>query len=314
MIAVGCDYGIHLDMNTGHCGFEFYRVDPTGRQPQAARPLSESSEAEGEVPRRKELFFRAKKMAREMAHMRFPRYVARDPRDFFYLLLRRSLFDRPPEDGAGAAWQPVPAGDGNPVPLVRAAMGAGRQLYKIDPAQTAFEIADTEPSDALLAVPFGTQASGVATGLRVRGEELRPMQGGESGIAIDGGAIAWREPGQTAGATVVQGLSLNAGRLVPAAHALGFDRDGYLVLASSGQGAADLGKLAKGAGAVDLIVLMAPAAAPEPGAVVRWLVVRSRPKPAAFRIFEEVAPVAPPVWREVYRKQGSVFPTGDGEE
>lgn len=313
MVASGCDYGLHLDMNTGHCGFEFYRVDPAGEQPKATRALSEYSEAEGSVPRRPELVFRAKKMAREMGHMRFPRYVARDPRDFFYLLLRRSLFDRGPGEG-GAAWQPVGAEEGLPVPMVRAAMGTDRFLYKIDTSQTAFEIASREPGDALFAIPFVTQAAGVSTGLRRKGEEVRPLQSGESGLALDGAGIAWRAAGDVAGDTVVQGLSVNVAKLVPASHAVGFDQDGYLVGAASGGGAADLGALLRGAGVGEAVVFIAPGEEAPAGGELHWFVARGRARPAAFRVFEDVKPVPPPVWREVYRKQGSALSKGDGEE
>jgi hypothetical protein len=314
MIASGCDYGLHLDMNSGHCGFEFYRVDPVGQQPKMSRALVEWSEAEGPVPRRPDLVFRAKKMAREMGQMRFPRYVSRDPRDFFYLLRRRSLFDAPPAPGSGSEWQTVGAVEGMPVPMVRAAMGADRFVYKLDPGQVAFSIADREPEDALLAVPFSTQAAGVTTGLRWGGEEKRPMQSGESGLAFDGTGVAWREAGDTDGRSVVQGLSVNVAKLVPAAYAVGFDADGYVVVAASNGGAQDLGALMDGANERQSIVLIAPDETAPSRGDAHWLVASGWPVPAAYRIFQDVEPVPPSVWREVYRQQGSAFPKGDGEE
>jgi hypothetical protein len=314
MIAAGCDYGIHLDMNTGHCGFEFYRVDPAGRQPKPGRPLVEWSEAEGPVPQRPDLVFRAKKLAREMGHMRFPRYVARDPRDFFYLLRRRSLFDEPPAPGGGREWLPLGVSEGVPIPAVRADLGDRRAVYKIDLEQAAFRVADREPEDALLAVPFRTQAAGVSTGLRWRGEEIRPMQGGEAGLSIEGARVVWREAGDSAGESVLQGLSINAAKLVPAAHAVGFGADGYLVVAASDRGAVDLGEIMAGAAARDFIVLIAPDDTAVDGNETRWLVAESRPNPAAYRIFEDVKPVPPSVWREVYRRQGSAYPKGPDEE
>jgi hypothetical protein len=140
------------------------------------------------------------------------------------------------------------------------------------------------------------------------------MQSGEPGLAFKGTEIAWRDAGDSDGETVLQGLSVNAAKLVPAAHALGFDADGYLVTAASGGGAADLGALLRGAGVRESIVLIAPAEGATTGGDVHWLVARSRARPAAFRIFEDVKPVPPSVWREVYRQQGSAFPKGDGEE
>ena len=60
-----CTYGVHLDMNSGHSGFEFYHV----RDEQGAD-------------------FDAQRMVKHMGHMKFPRYIQTDVRDFFYLTLR----------------------------------------------------------------------------------------------------------------------------------------------------------------------------------------------------------------------------------
>lgn len=65
MVAFHCDYGVHLDMNAGHSGFEFYNV----------------KDDQGED-------FEAHRMIAKMWHMNFPRYIKRDGRDFFYLYLR----------------------------------------------------------------------------------------------------------------------------------------------------------------------------------------------------------------------------------
>ena len=93
MIAANCDYGLHLDMNAGHCGFEYYRMSEAGKEPKLDRKLEKGLEAEGAVPRRGDLTFRARKLVDEMGNMRFPRYLSRDPRDFFYLVLKNTIFD-----------------------------------------------------------------------------------------------------------------------------------------------------------------------------------------------------------------------------
>ena len=91
MRAAHCVYGIHLDMNPGHSGFEYYRVTPKGEEPPLDHPLERNQEAEGDVPGVDGLVFRARRMVRGMGHMNFPRYIRRDPRDFMYLLLRPVL-------------------------------------------------------------------------------------------------------------------------------------------------------------------------------------------------------------------------------
>jgi hypothetical protein len=86
-----CDYGIHLDMNPGHTGLEFYNVDREGRLPSLSRKLNSEWEAEGAVPHIKGWRFRGRRMIRRMALMHFPRYIHRESRDFFYLTLRPLL-------------------------------------------------------------------------------------------------------------------------------------------------------------------------------------------------------------------------------
>jgi hypothetical protein len=91
MVAAGCRQGVHLDMNAGHTGFEFYRVAPSGELPDLMRPLQADWEAEGTVPRLPGWSFRARRMIKGMPHMLFPRYIGRDGRDFMYLTLRSVL-------------------------------------------------------------------------------------------------------------------------------------------------------------------------------------------------------------------------------
>lgn len=65
MVAAGCDFGIHLDMNPGHTGMEYYSVaDGAGEE------------------------FEARTMRRGMGLARHPRYIRTDTRDFFYLMQR----------------------------------------------------------------------------------------------------------------------------------------------------------------------------------------------------------------------------------
>ncbi len=89
--SAGCHYLIQLDVNSGHSGFEYYRIDPAGEVDEAAEPLDKKSEASGQVRDRPDLIFRAKKLFKSMVLMRFPRFIQRDPRDYFYLTLARLL-------------------------------------------------------------------------------------------------------------------------------------------------------------------------------------------------------------------------------
>ncbi|MCA9562766.1 MAG: hypothetical protein KC561_04710 [Myxococcales bacterium] len=65
MVAAGCDFGIHLDMNPGHTGMEFYGPPVTEGRRESRLMLD-----------------------RGMRLARHPRYINTDNRDFFYLTLR----------------------------------------------------------------------------------------------------------------------------------------------------------------------------------------------------------------------------------
>jgi hypothetical protein len=91
MLTARCAFGIHLDMNVGHAGFEFYDVAPEGRLGPLGRPLQNDWEATGKVPDMPGYVFRGRRMIRGMGHMLFPRYIQREARDFFYLTSRSIL-------------------------------------------------------------------------------------------------------------------------------------------------------------------------------------------------------------------------------
>jgi len=95
MVRARCSYGIHLDMNAGHTGLEFYRAAPIGKLPSLPRPLDDLWEARGPVPGMAGWEFTSRRMIRLMALMNFPRYIGTEQRDFFYLTLRAILPGEP---------------------------------------------------------------------------------------------------------------------------------------------------------------------------------------------------------------------------
>jgi hypothetical protein len=99
MLDTRCTFGIHLDMNPGHAGFEFYDVAREGHLPPLRRPLQADWEAEGHVADMPGYAFRSRRMIRGMGHMLFPRYIQREARDFFYLTMRSVLPGAPIDRG-----------------------------------------------------------------------------------------------------------------------------------------------------------------------------------------------------------------------
>ncbi len=86
-----CDYAVHLDMNPGHTGLEFYKSAPAGTLPDLGRRLDPKWEAKGKVVDLPEWEFIGRRMVKFMGLMNFPRYIDREARDFFYLTLRHVL-------------------------------------------------------------------------------------------------------------------------------------------------------------------------------------------------------------------------------
>jgi hypothetical protein len=91
MLAARCSFGMHLDMNPGLAGFEFYDVEPAARFVPLGRPLQTDWEYEGALRDSPGLRLRARRMTRSMVEVNFPQYIHREARDFFYLTTRALL-------------------------------------------------------------------------------------------------------------------------------------------------------------------------------------------------------------------------------
>ena len=103
-----CVYGIHLDMNPGHTGLEFYRTGLDGTLPDVGHELDPQWEASGKVTNMPGYSFIGRRMLRYMGLMNFPRYINREARDFFYLTLRHVL----PGDNVPTAVKPAEPKEG----------------------------------------------------------------------------------------------------------------------------------------------------------------------------------------------------------
>jgi hypothetical protein len=99
MLAARCQVGMHLDMNPGLAGFEFYNMQTASTFKPLGRPLQPDWEYEGTVKDMPDFKFRARRMTKSMGHILFPRYIQRDSRDFFYLTARSVLPGLPIEPG-----------------------------------------------------------------------------------------------------------------------------------------------------------------------------------------------------------------------
>jgi hypothetical protein len=91
MLAARCQVGIHLDMNPGLAGFEFYNMQSASTFKPLGRPLQPDWEYEGTMKDMPEFKYRSRRMTKSMGHILFPRYIQRDARDFFYMTARTVL-------------------------------------------------------------------------------------------------------------------------------------------------------------------------------------------------------------------------------
>lgn len=150
MLAARCAFGIHLDMNPGLAGFEFYNMQHTSSFQPLGRPLQNDWEYEGSLKDMPDFKFRARRMVKSMGHMLFPRYIHRDARDFFYLTARTVLPGLPLEGGDAGQWRVkgLPQ-HGYPYAIALAATKAGERrvrVVRIDP-RTVKPRVEEQPSD-----------------------------------------------------------------------------------------------------------------------------------------------------------------------
>lgn len=262
MIAARCARGMHLDMNSSHTGFEFYNV----QEEPFETPLPEEpteDEYEGPVPQAPDLYLRARRAIRTMSTMRFPRYVGRDSRDFFYLT-QRPILPGPPLQtesaikGAGVFSSEGLPHDGFPFAFARTKLGdSNRDLViavRIDPSRVVWNekaatplAADAGAGDGPRPLAFFTNLSGSGAPLVFarfpepkadRFEIIRADALGESPSAM---GLLWGEREQ--------------GRPVPPKRVLTIGKDGFLVYLEAVGPEADPRKWLEAVGAESALLL-----------------------------------------------------------
>lgn len=318
MIRARCKFGIHLDMNVGHTGLEFYRVAPASELPRIGRTLQGDWEAEGPVPGLEGWNFRGRRMIRGMPLMNFPRYIQREARDFFYLTLRHVLpgADLPSKSGSEGHWQTrgLPQ-HGFPFALAttRVAPDPGRpdfgiDLLKVDPrvvgAQGAPEMDPTAPTVVVF--------SGIAR-----------AKSGHPTLWIARGAFSIGEQAPEGATELFSGLSAPEVATAAAANAaVGIvDEDGMLIYAESASApdsAAVLDRFLARLGCSSRMVLAHPLSpalggttsltgAPLPQADAGMVRLVRREAPAAHSIFEDTPITSPEVWQPLQMRRVRYF-------
>lgn len=223
MLRARCARGLHLDMNSAHCGFEFFRpIAPGTEVPPLERRPRADSEYEGDLPRTEgDWRLRARRAVRSM-QMTFPRYSERDGRDFFYLTLRPVL--------PGPAIEGAPEGEGVfrteglphagwPHAFARTSM-SGTWLVRIDPRRAVPGPLREEAHSR----PLAHLTAGAALAQRNAPHALYARR------RTIGWAFGVGRP-EEGDRVIVAGPPVDASTEA----ALGVDRDGFLVYAERGE-------------------------------------------------------------------------------
>jgi hypothetical protein len=156
MLVARCAFGMHLDMNPGLAGFEFYDIQPAQTYQPLGRPLQPDWEFEGSVKDMPDLKFRSRRMIKSMGHMLFPRYIHRDGRDFFYLTSRSILPGAPPPNLDGELRTKGLPQHGYPYALALGHVKEGDKrfrLVRIDPRTVRSDDKDDKDTVLLFGYP-----------------------------------------------------------------------------------------------------------------------------------------------------------------
>ncbi|MCU0658466.1 MAG: hypothetical protein MUF64_25370 [Polyangiaceae bacterium] len=222
MIQARCQVGVHLDMNPGHTGLEFYHVAPKEGWQPLGRPIQHDWEAEGDVGGMNGWRFRARRMVRGMGLMNFPRYIQRESRDYMYLSLRPIL---PGADLAPVAAQPE-AGEGK-----WRTKGLAQHGFPFALATTTLRPDKAHPDlrVRLLKIDPGAVKPAEGKGDGPEGETVVLLQN----AAAPRGDVAlwWKQGAFVVSKTPVAGAVPMLGAGAGAEAALGIDADGMLVYA-----------------------------------------------------------------------------------
>ena len=171
----GCVYAIHLDMNPGHTGLEFYRHLVGGETPEVAENVREfpvvaapgdAGLASGGSVTPRPIRIEGRQGHAKIRHMNRPtRYLGTDYRDFFYLVTRPAL---PPPllPGQTVRWltTELPIGPERPpraaLGSVSAGSAAGVEVLVVDSSAARVMAAATpEPTRPFATIPWRDAAA-----------------------------------------------------------------------------------------------------------------------------------------------------------
>ncbi len=175
MERVGCRYGMHLDMNGIHAGFEFYKLEGL------------KTAANGDL----RFGVKAERLTDRMYYKPFPRYLSKRPKDFFYLT-RRTTMPVALGDGLNLEGLPQP---GSARHLPAAAAGQLGDVQVISWDTTRMPPGDTrEGGLQILLEPGAPPHRGPRRHLRFEGGQLKIAAGGDPTSLLTGTRLLTKAP------------------------------------------------------------------------------------------------------------------------
>jgi hypothetical protein len=322
--AARCSYAIHLDMNPGHTGMEFYRVAEAGTLPKQEGKLEPEWQQRGKVPDMPGWEYMGRRMIKYMALMNFPRYIDRESRDFFYLTLRHVIPGKPiadelkPED-EGWITKGLPQ-HGWPLAIATASL-------RPDPSRpdTKLRVIKLDAKVTRARTGFDRSKETVLTFRRARGKEGRQLWWTPNGFQIGSGA----EDTPPGAVLIASGHDLNGAHGKPIVAGIGIAAGNLVVYAEimtgrqRGADAKLIADVLARLGCAHPLYLeqsLEPALGGErdlSGHPVRPLasavsLVRRDP-PGARRIFEDTEIVHPDDWAPLQRKRVRYFKKPDSD-
>jgi hypothetical protein len=217
LLAAGCVRALHLDMNSSHCGMEFYNVF-RAEEPQLPKGPRERYRFEGTIPGLPGYTVRSRRAVTSMG-TELARYIKPDPRDYFYLTLKPGIETTAVTGSAKFTASDLPHA-GWPPALARAVAPQVR-LIRLDPARALPKTQLGSGGEFVLAELRGDPATPELDDQAVYGVPQTIGLRYEVGIAPANAAV------------VVRGPLLS--RVPEAASALGVDAEGLLVYGEADQ-------------------------------------------------------------------------------
>jgi hypothetical protein len=311
MLRARCTYGIHLDMNPGHTGFEFYRTGRAGSLPELKRPLEDVWEARGRVPGLTGWEFMSRRMIKYMALMNFPRYIGVESRDFFYLTLRELL----PGPALSARVTPAEPGEGvwrvDGLPQHGWPHAIATTNLRSDPHLPEFRVGLVKVDGKLVRVAMPSDAEPKVV-LELREQSGAPPDAVALFHVPGRGFEIGPKPSSESAIYVASGFAPGAPAAANAPAALGVDRAGSLVYArvaaapQTGGDGERLQRLLAELGCEHVALLPRPLATSlGAGSDAKGLGVKliRAEGPGARRLFPDTPMVGPKVWAPLQQKR-----------